>query len=105
MFQENQGMDRNGQLGSPSPAKPQDYGYPILQIAGYENIGEPFQAPENNGISTLHLSDNLVWSPDFAGSRRHFRLGSEYRRIGDNGYIDFYPPASLHLLGLTGESI
>jgi len=105
LFQQSQGIDRNGQLGFPSPANPQDYGYPILQITGYENIGEPFQAPEDNGISTLHLSDNLAWSPDFAGSRHHFRFGGEYRRIGDNGYIDFYPRGDFIFLGLTGNSI
>jgi hypothetical protein len=105
LFQENQGIDRNGQLGFPSPANPQDYGYPILQIAGYENIGEPFQAPEDNGISTLHLSDNLAWSPDFGSSRHHLRFGGEYRRIGDNGYIDFYPRGDYIFLGVTGNSI
>jgi len=105
LFQENQGTDRNAQLGFPSPANPRDYGYPILQIAGYENIGEPFQAPEDNGISTLHLSDNLAWSPDSGGSRHHFRFGGEYRRIGDNGYIDFYPRGDYIFLGVTGNSI
>jgi hypothetical protein len=105
LFQQSQGIDRSSQLGFPSPANPRDYGYPILQIAGYENIGEPFQAPEDNGISTLHLSDNLAWSPDFAGSRHHFRFGGEVRRIGDNGYIDFYPRGDFIFLGLTGNSI
>jgi hypothetical protein len=105
LFQQNQAIDRSGQLGFPSPVDPQDYGYPILQVAGYENIGEPFQAPENNSISTLHLSNNLVLSPDFAGSRHHFRVGGEYRRIGDNGYIDFYPRGDFIFFGVTGNSI
>jgi Carboxypeptidase regulatory-like domain/TonB dependent receptor len=105
LFQQNQGIDRNGQLGFPSPANPQDFGFPILQVAGYENIGEPFQAPEDNRISTLHLSDNLAWSPDFAGSRHHFRFGGEYRRIGDNGFIDFYPRGDFIFLGVTGNSV
>jgi hypothetical protein len=105
LFQENLGIDRNGQLGFPSPANPQDFGYPMLQVAGYENLGEPFQAPENNGISTLHLSENLAWSPDFDGSRHHFRFGGEYRRIGDNGYFDFYPRGDFIFLGVTGNSI
>ncbi len=105
LFQQSQGTDRNGQLGFPSPANSQDFGYPILQVAGYENIGEPFQAPEDNIISTLHLSNNLAWSPDFAGSRHHFRFGGEYRHIGDNGYIDFYPRGDYLFLGLTGNSI
>jgi hypothetical protein len=105
LFQQSQSIDRNGQLGFPSPANPQDFGFPILQVAGYENIGEPFQAPEDNGISTLHLSDNVAWSPDFAESRHHFRFGGEFRRIGDNGYIDFYPRGDYIFLGLTGNSI
>ena len=105
LFQENQGINRNGQLGFPSPANPRDYGYMILQIAGYENIGEPFQAPEDNGISTLHVSNNLVWSPDFGGSRHHFRFGGEYRRVGNNGYIDFYSRGNYIFLGVTGNSI
>jgi hypothetical protein len=105
LFQESQGIDRSGQLGFPSPANPQDYGYPMLQVAGYENLGEPFQAPEDNSISTLHLSENLAWSPDFAGSGHHFRFGGEYRRIGDNGYIDFYPRGDFVFLGVTGNSI
>jgi len=105
LFQQNQDFNGNGQLGFPSPANPRDYGYPILQITGYENIGDPFQAPEDNGISTLHLSDNLAWDPDFGGSRHHFRVGGEYRRIGDNGYIDFYPRGDYIFLGVTGNSI
>ncbi len=105
LFQENQGTDRSAQIGFPSPANPQDFGYPILQVAGYENIGEPFQAPEDNIISTLHLSENLAWSPEFAGGRHHFRFGGEYRHIGDNGYIDFYPRGDFIFLGLTGNSI
>ena len=105
LFQQSQAIDRNAQLGFPSPANPQDYGYPILQVAGYEDIGEPFQAPEDNSISTLHLSDNLAWSPGFARSRHYFRFGGEYRRIGDNGYIDFYPRGDFIFLGVTGNSI
>ena len=105
LFQQNEGMNRNGQLGFPSPANPRDYGYPILQVTGYENIGEPFQAPENNAIATLELSDNLAWSPVFAGSRHHFRFGGDYRRIGDNGYIDFYSRGDFIFLGVTGNSI
>lgn len=105
LFQESQGVDRSAQLGFPSPANPQDYGYPILQVSGYENIGEPFQAPEDNRIATLHLSDNLAWSPDFASSRHHFRFGGEYRRISDDGYIDFYPRGDFLFLGVTGNSI
>src|SRR5262249_8018935 len=42
---------------------------------------------------------------DFAGSRHHFRFGGEYRRIGDNGYIDFYPRGDFIFLGITGNSI
>ena len=105
LFQQSQGVNRNAQLGFPSPANARDYGYPILQVAGYENLGEPFQAPEDNGISTLHLSNNLAWSPEFVGSRHHFRFGGEYRRIGDNGYIDFYPRGDFIFLGVTGNSI
>lgn len=105
VLQQNQGINRSAQLGYPSPANPLQWGYPNAQITGFETLGEPFQAPEDNYVNTFHVADNFVWLPQFDRGRHHFHFGGDFRRLQDNGYADFYSRGIWIFLGVTGSSL
>ena len=105
VFQQNQGINQSAALGYPSPSNPLDWGYPNAQITGFENLGEPFQAPEDNVVNTYHVADNVAWTPEFDQGRHRFRFGGDFRRIQDNGYADFYARGIWIFLGVTGSPL
>ncbi len=105
VFQEHLGTNFSAQLGFPSPTQVRRYGYPIVQVSGFEDLGEPFQAPEDNFVNTFDFNENVAWSPDFDRSRHHFKFGGEWRRYQDNGYADFFPRGIFIFIGVTGSPL
>lgn len=105
VLQQNLGINRSAELGYPGPANPLDWGYPNAQITGYDTLGEPFQAPEDNIVKTFQVADNVSWVPEFNQGRHHFRFGGDLRLYQDNGYSDFYSRGIWIFLGVTGNSL
>lgn len=105
IFQQSIGINRSAQLGFPAPTNPLDWGYPIITVTGYETIGEPYLAPEDNTVNTFQIADNLDWLPQFQGGRHHFRFGGDFRSIQNTGYSDFYSRGDWIFLGVTGNSL
>lgn len=105
VYQQNQGINYSAKLGYPYPSNPLDWGYPNAQITGFDTLGEPFQAPEDNVVNTFQVVDNVAWIPEFGQGRHHFRFGGDYRRYQDNGYADFYSRGIWLFLGVTGSSL
>src|SRR6202008_4437390 len=69
IFQQNQGINESARIGFPSPPNPRDYGYPIIQVAGYEVMGEPFLAPQDNEVNTFQYAENVTWDSPLQGNR------------------------------------
>jgi hypothetical protein len=88
--QQNQGINRSAQLGFPGPKDAADFGYPYIQVTGFDSLDEPDTAPEDSAINTLQLADDFTWAPNWNGGRHHFKLGGEYRHVGDQGYFALY---------------
>ena len=105
ILQQNHDTNRSAELGYPAPPNPQDWGYPDILINGYETIGEPFNAPQDIVDNEYQLTDNVTWSPQFAGGRHRFRLGGDFHRIQQNGYVDFYSRGLWNFIGVTGSSL
>ena len=105
IIQENQGVNESAAIGFPSPSKPRDYGYPIIQVSGFEVIGEPFLAPQDNEVNTFQYADNMTWDSPLQGNRHHFRAGVDVRRLQLNGYADFYGRGYYSFLGLSGNPL
>ncbi len=105
IFQQNFGINQSAALGYPSPPNPLDWGYPDAQINGYETLGEPFNAPQNEIDNTYHFADNLTWLPEFDQGRHHFKFGGDFHRVQQNGYADFYSRGLFLFIGITGSSL
>jgi hypothetical protein len=105
ILQQNYGINRSAELGYPSPPNPQDWGYPDMQINGYETLGEPFNAPQNVIDNAYQVTDNVAWSPQFDRGRHRFKFGGDFHRIQQNGYVDFYSRGLWLFIGITGSSL
>jgi Carboxypeptidase regulatory-like domain/TonB dependent receptor/TonB-dependent Receptor Plug Domain len=89
IFQQHNGTDVNKQLGFPTVLNnPLDLGVPQVAIAGFSNIGEPGNLPQDRRDNTFHYADTLAWSPDFNGGRHQFKFGADIRRFQLNFYLD-----------------
>jgi outer membrane receptor protein involved in Fe transport len=105
-FLQNGGQDKNTELGFPSVlSNPVDLGYPNLQIAGYDGIGESTSLPMERHNNTFMFGDNLAVHPGFNSGRHQFKFGGEIRRIQNNSFIDEFSRGFWSFLGVTGNSI
>ncbi|HEY0758971.1 MAG TPA: TonB-dependent receptor [Acidisarcina sp.] len=105
VFQQNEGTDQSARIGFPSPGNLRDFGFPIVQVQGYEVIGEPFSAPQDNEVNTFQYAENVTWDSPLQNNHHHFKLGVDIRRLQDNGYFDFYPRGYYAFLGLSGSPL
>jgi Carboxypeptidase regulatory-like domain/TonB dependent receptor/TonB-dependent Receptor Plug Domain len=89
IFQQHNGTDVNKQLGFPTVLNnPLDLGVPQVAIAGFSNIGEPGNLPQDRRDNTFHYADTLAWNPDFNGGRHQLKFGADIRRFQLNFYLD-----------------
>jgi hypothetical protein len=87
VFQENVGTDVFGQLGlAGSPADERDFGYPSIQLAGYETLGDDPNIPIVRRTGTYHFSDTL----SYQRGGHFFKFGGEVRHYLENGYNDLF---------------
>ena len=66
-------------------ANPVDWGYPNVNIYGFDGIGEPVNYPQDRHDNTYEFADNLAWNT----GRHQFKFGTDIRRFQLNSYLDF----------------
>lgn len=105
-FLQNGGKDMNTALGFPQVlSNGVDLGFPDLQIAGYDGIGESTSLPMDRHNNTFMYADNLAVHPGFNGGRHQLKFGGEIRRTQNNSFIDEFSRGFWSFLGVTGNSI
>src|SRR5208337_265005 len=85
-FQQDSGINLMQQLGFPTVStNPVDWGYPNVNLYGFDGIGEPVNYPQDRHDNTYEFADNLAWNT----GRHQFKFGTDIRRIQLNDYLDF----------------
>ena len=64
---------------------PVDWGYPNVNLYGFDGIGEPVNYPQDRHDNTYEFADNLAWNT----GRHQFKFGTDIRRFQLNSYLDF----------------
>ena len=103
----NAGVNGNQQLGFPEVlTDPRDLGFPGIDVAGFEILGDPPFLPLDVNPTTIQFSDNLVWLPEFHGGRHQIKFGADIRRVGSKNFSDFFARGEWDFLGVaTGSSL
>jgi len=97
MLQEHSGTNKSKELGFPTVLdNPVDYGYPNVQLLGFDGIGEPVNYPQERRDNTFHFADNAVWQPI---SRHSITFGADLRRVQLNAYLNFLARGEWFFLG------
>jgi hypothetical protein len=63
---------------------PQDFGLPLIRVAGYASIGSTLSVPRGRVDTNWHFVDNFSWKID----SHNVKLGYEFRRTFVNGFFD-----------------
>jgi len=85
-FQQDSGINVTQQLGFPTVStNPVDWGYPNVNLYGFDGIGEPVNYPQDRHDNTYEFADNLAWN----WGRHQFKFGTDIRRFQLNDYLDF----------------
>jgi len=85
-FQQDSGINVTQQLGFPTVStNPVDWGYPNVNLYGFDGIGEPVNYPQDRHDNTYDFADNLAWN----WGRHQFKFGTDIRRFQLNDYLDF----------------
>jgi len=72
-LQQNAGVNGNQQLGFPVVSTdPSTWGYPTVNVAGFDSIGEAAPTPMQVLSRTVHLSETLAWAPGTGRHSLHF---------------------------------
>ena len=103
----NAGVNGNQQLGFPEVlTDPRDLGFPEINVAGFERLGDPVLLPVDLNPTTIQFSDNLVWLPKFHGGRHQIKFGADIRRVGSKEFSDWFGRGRWDFLGVaTGSSL
>jgi hypothetical protein len=102
VLQQNHGTDYNTALGFPEVlTNPVDWGYPDIQISGFDGIGEPVNYPQDRHDTTVQIADNLAWTV----GRNQFKMGVDLHRIRIDNYLDFLARGEWVFLGETAEEL
>lgn len=79
-----------------------DYGYPIMNVAGFSRIGDATSLPIIRHANTYQISDTLSLSR----GKHLFHLGGEIRRLQVNSILDLLTRGSLSMSGaISGSGI
>jgi len=101
-FQQDSGINVSQQLGFPTTsANPVDWGYPNINIYGYDGIGEPVNYPQDRHDNTYEFADNLAWNT----GRHQFKFGTDIRRFQLNDYLDFISRGDWFFEGQTAMGL
>jgi hypothetical protein len=101
-FQQDSGINESQQLGFPTTSSnPVDWGYPNVNIYGFDGIGEPVNYPQDRHDNTYEVADNLAWNT----GRHQFKFGADIRRFQLNSYLDFISRGDWFFEGETAQGL
>ncbi len=101
-FQQDSGVNIGQQLGFPTTfSNPVDWGYPNINLYGYDGIGEPVNYPQDRHDNTYEFADNLAWNT----GRHQFKFGGDIRRFQLNSYLDFISRGDWFFEGVTAQGL
>ena len=81
---------------------PRDFGYPLVNVAGFSTAGDATQIPILRYTNTYQLSDVL----SYARGNHLFKAGIEARKLEANALLDYFARGSLTFSGaLSGSGI
>ena len=85
IFQQNLGNDIATKLGIAGTSRNSlDFGVPIINITGYDRIGEATNLPQDRHDNTFEWSDSISRT----AGRHTLKAGTEIRRFGENFLFD-----------------
>ncbi len=101
-FQQDSGINVTQQLGFPTVStNPVDWGYPNVNLYGFDGIGEPVNYPQDRHDNTYEFADNLAWN----WGRHQFKFGADIRRFQLNDYLDFISRGDWFFDGLQQNGV
>jgi hypothetical protein len=101
-LQQDHGINISQQLGFPTTSSnPVDWGYPNVNLYGFDGIGAPVNYPQDRHDNTYEFADNLAWHT----GRHQFKLGTDIRRFQLNSYLDFLSRGDWFFNGLTAQGL
>jgi hypothetical protein len=84
------------------PTNPRDFGYPVIKVAGFSQVGDATQIPIQRAGTTYQLGDTL----SLIRGAHAIKLGGEVRYIQHNGVLDLLAKGSISFSGaITGSGI
>ncbi len=85
IFQQNSGNDISTQLGILGTSRnPIDFGVPVINLTGYDRIGEATNLPQDRHDNTYEWADAFSWTT----GKHTFKFGTEIRRFQENFLFD-----------------
>ncbi len=101
-FQQDSGNNVTQQLGFPTVStNPVDWGYPNVNLYGFDGIGEPVNYPQDRHDNTYEFADNLAWN----WGRHQFKFGTDIRRFQLNDYLNFISRGDWFFDGLQQNGV
>jgi hypothetical protein len=101
-YQQDYGVNYDQQLGFPTvSSNPIDFGYPNVNVYGFDGIGNPVEYPTDRHDNTYDVADNMAWHT----GRHQFNFGADIRRIQLNSYIDFISRGDWYFEGDTVQGL
>jgi hypothetical protein len=83
--QENQGNDIVGRLAIPGlPRNPRDFGYPAVNVIGFDQLAEPANLPQDRRDNTFEFVDNL----SFVHGQHSMKFGADIRNFRATIFLD-----------------
>ena len=85
IFQQNEGNDIASQLGILGTSRnPIDFGVPVINVTGYDRLGEATNLPQDRHDNTFEWADSLSWTT----GRHTIKFGAEIRHFQENFLFD-----------------
>jgi Carboxypeptidase regulatory-like domain/TonB dependent receptor-like, beta-barrel len=85
IFQQNLGNDVSTQLGIEGTSRnPKDFGVPVINVTGYDHLGEATNLPQDRHDNTYEYADSLSWT----SGRHNAKFGAEIRHFQENFLFD-----------------
>jgi hypothetical protein len=107
VIQENVGQNQNQRLGFPTiSSDPRFWGYPQVNVAGFDSIGEAGNTPQEWLANTFQFSDNLAWVPELQGGRHQLKAGFDVRLVSQERVAPLLARGRWSFTGsLSGDSL
>lgn len=76
--------------------RPRDFGYPLVNVAGFSQVGDVAQLPIGRVTNTFQIVEGLA----LVRGGHTLRTGGEVRHVRLNGFLDYFARGSLTFSGV-----